>query len=86
LGKKDKNQVAIKMTNNTHIWIWLQNGSLMKAVLDTDEGVLRIFDENDNLVLKRTGLNKLLVKQIEECIIKYGAKRLDAHAEPFKFL
>jgi small nuclear ribonucleoprotein (snRNP)-like protein len=86
LGKKDKNQVAIKMTNNTHIWIWLQNGSLMKAVLDTDEGVLRIFDENDNLVLKRTGLNKMLVKQIEECIIKYGAKRLDAHAEPFKFL
>ena len=75
------------MTNsNVHIWIWLQNGKLMKAVLNTDEGILRIFDENDNLVLKRTGLNKGLVKKIEECIIKYGAKRLDAHAEPFKFL
>ena len=74
------------MTNNTHIWIWLQNGSLMKAILDTDEGILRIFDENDRLVLKRTGLNKQLVKQIEECIIKYGAKRLDPHEEPFTFL
>lgn len=74
------------MTGNVHIWIWLQNGNLMKAILNADEGVLRIFDENDNLVLKRTGLNKMLVKQIEECIIRYGAKRLDAHAEPFKFL
>lgn len=74
------------MTNNTHIWIWLQNRSIMKAILDTEEGILRIFDENDNLVLKRTGLNKQLIKQIEVCIIRYGAKRLDAHEEPFKFL
>ena len=49
------------MTNNTHIWIWLQNRNIMKAILDTEEGVLRIFDENDNLVLKRTGLNKQLM-------------------------
>jgi len=75
------------MTNgNVHIWIWLQNNKIMKAVLNTDEGILRIFDENDQLVLKRTGLNKVLVKKIEECIVKYGAKRLNAHAEPFKFL
>jgi hypothetical protein len=75
------------MTNSkVHIWIWLQNGNLMKAILNTDEGILRIFDDNDNLILRRTGLSKLQVKQVEECIIKYGAKRLDAHAEPFKFL
>lgn len=74
------------MTNNTHIWIWLQNRNIMKAILDTEEGILRIFDENDNLVLKRTGLNKQLIKQIEVYIIRYGARRLDAHEEPFKFL
>jgi len=73
-------------TENVHIWIWLQNNKIMKAILNTDEGILRIFDENDQLILKRTGLNKVLVKKIEECIIKYGAKRLDKHAEPFKFL
>jgi len=74
------------MTNNTQIWIWLQNGSIMKAILDKEEGILRIFNENDNLLLKRTGLSKHLIKQIEVCIIRYGAKRLDAHEEPFKFL
>jgi hypothetical protein len=75
------------MTNkNVNIWIWLQNGKLVKAILNSDDGILRIYNENDTLILKRTGLNKLEVKQIEICIIKYGAKKLDKHAEPFKFL
>lgn len=69
-----------------HIWIWLQNGKPMKAILCSDEGTLRIYDENDQLILKRTGLNKIQIKQIEVNIIKYGAKKLDQHAEPFKFL
>ena len=75
------------MTNqNVNIWIWLQNGKLMKAILNEEDGILRIFDEHDTLILKRTGLNKFQVKQIENTIIKYGAKKLDKHAEPFKFL
>lgn len=71
---------------HVNIWIWLQNGKLVKAVLNSDEGTLKIYDQNDNLILKRTGLNKLQVKQIENYILKYGAKKLSAHAEPFKFL
>ena len=75
------------MTNkNANIWIWLQNGRIMKAISSVDEGTLKIYDEDDNLILKRTGLNKVQVKQIETTIIKYGAKRLNKHAEPFKFL
>lgn len=75
----------MKQTNKS-IWIWLQNGKLVKAILCADEGTLKIYDENDNLVLRRTGLNKLQVKQIENTIIKYGAKKLSERAEPFKFL
>ena len=71
---------------NVNIWIWLQNGRLMKAISNPVDGTIRIYDENDNLVLKRTGLNRQQVKQIECYIIKYGAKKLDKHAEPFKFL
>ena len=74
------------MAKNVNIWIWLQNGKIVKAISNVDEGTIKIYDENDNLILKRTGLNKLQVKQIENTIIKYGAKRLDKHAEPFKFL
>ena len=71
---------------NENIWIWLQNGKLMKAIINEEDGILRIFDDHDTLILKRTGLNKIQIKQIETCIIKYGAKKLDKHAEPFKFL
>ena len=71
---------------NVNIWIWLQNGKLMKAILNEEDGILRIFDEYDTLILKRTGLNRIQIKQIESCIIKYGAKKLDKQAEPFKFL
>ena len=69
-----------------NIWIWLQNGEIYKAISNTEDGTIRIYDEQDNLILKRTGLNKIQVKQIEHLIIKYGAKKLDQHAKPFKFL
>jgi len=71
---------------NVNIWIWLQNGGIIKAISSVEDGTLKIYDENDRLILKRTGLNKLQVKQIERTIIKYGAKRLGKHAKPFKFL
>ena len=71
---------------NVHIWIWLQEGKMMKAILDLDTCILKILDEDDNLILKRTGLNKKQVKEVEECIIKYGAKRLDGHTQSFRYL
>ena len=74
------------MHKNVNIWIWLQNGKLLKAISSVDDGTLQIYDEQDNLILKRTGLTKIQVKQIEHMIIKYGAKKLNPHAEPFKFL
>ena len=62
-------------TKNQNIWIWLQNDRVMKAILDIDEGTVKIYDENDNLILKRTGLNKVQIKQIENYILQYGAKK-----------
>ena len=71
---------------NLHIWIWLQNGKIIKAITNAEEGTLKIFDENDCLIMKRVGLNKLQIKEIENNIIKYGAKELNTTAEPFRFL
>lgn len=71
---------------NANIWIWLQNGRLMKAISCVDDGTLKIYDQYDNLILKRTGLNKFQVKQVEKTIIKYGAKKISKHEGPFKFL
>jgi len=69
-----------------NIWIWLQNGEIYKAISNVENGTIQVYDEQDNLVLKRTGLTQIQVKQIEHIILKYGAKKLDRHAEPFKFL
>lgn len=69
-----------------NIWIWLQNGEIYKAISNVENGTIQVYDEQDNLVMKRTGLTQIQVKQIEHIILKYGAKKLDQHAEPFKFL
>ena len=74
------------MTKNVNIWIWLQNNRLMKAVLDSDSGILKIYDEDDKLILKRTGLSKKEIKEVESCIVRYGAKRLDGQTQSFRFL
>ena len=71
---------------DTHIWIWIENGKILKAISSVEEGTLRIYDENDYLIMKRTGLNRYQVKEIEINLIIYGAKRLSKQAEPFKFL
>ena len=71
---------------NVNIWIWLQNGKIFKAISSVEDGTIKIYGENDNLILKRTGLTKFQVKQIENNIIKYGAKKLNQRAEPFKYL
>ena len=73
-------------TKNVNIWIWLQNSKIIKAISSVDKGTVRIYDENDNLILVRTGMTKLQVKKIENNISRYGAKRLNQHAEPFRFL
>lgn len=71
---------------NINIWIWLQNGRLVKAISCAEDGTLRIYDQDDNLILKRTGLNQREVKLIENQILKYGAIKLNKSEQPFRYL
>jgi hypothetical protein len=68
------------------IWFWIQNGEVYKSISSPEEGTICIYNQQDTLILKRTGLSKVQVKKIEENIIKYGAKKLQSNAEPFRFL
>jgi len=74
------------MLKNVNIWVWLQNNNIVKVISNADEGTIKIYDESDNLILKRTGLSKIQVKQIENNIIKYGAKKLNRPADAFRYL
>ena len=69
-----------------NIWVWIQNNRVIKAISCVDDGTIKIYDENDNLILNRTGLTRIQVKQIENNILRYGAKKLSQHAGPFRFL
>jgi len=75
------------MTNkNVNIWVWIQNGRIIKAISCVEDGIIKIYDENDNLILQRNGLTRIQVKQIENNILKYGAKKLNQHSRPFRYL
>jgi hypothetical protein len=73
-------------TKDVKIWIWVQNNRILKAISNREAGTLTIYDECDNIILRRTGLSKQQVKTIELILASYNMKRLDDHKEPFTYL
>ena len=72
---------------NAKIWIWVYNGRVMKAISQKETGTLTIYDEHDNILIKRTGLTPAQIKKIECVLSTSGAKRMDEHkGEPFTYL
>lgn len=69
-----------------HVWMWIQNGKIFKAILSPADGIIKVYDKHDRLLLKRTGLNKIEVKKIERTIIKFNRNKFNKNAEPFRFL
>lgn len=74
------------MTSKASIHVWVQNGKIFKSVSYVKEGEIFIYDENEKLLLKRSGLSKLQIKQIETYIKRYGLKKLPKNGGPFKYL
>jgi len=68
------------------IWIWVQHEKILKAILNKEAGTLTIYDECDNIILRRTGISKQQVKTIELIFATYNLKRIDDHKEPFTYL
>jgi hypothetical protein len=68
------------------IWIWVQNNRILKAISNKEAGTLTIYDESDNIILRRTGLSKQQIKTIELILTTYNLKRIDDHKEPFTYL
>jgi hypothetical protein len=74
------------INKNVKTWIWMQNNRLIKAALNQNSGTLTIYDEYDNILLRRTGLTKQQVKNIEIIFSNHCIKRVDDHREPFTYL
>ena len=73
-------------SNNMKIWIWIHNGRVLKAVARPGDGTFTIYDEHDTILIKRTGLTPAHIKKIEVALSSSGAKRVDGHREPFRYL
>jgi hypothetical protein len=71
---------------NVHIWVWVHGHSVWKAVYDLGKRTLAIYNEYDELLIRRTGLTEQQIKVIEQSLLCIGAKRIDDHKEPYTYL
>lgn len=68
------------------IWIWVHNNRILKAISNKDSGIISIYDECDNIILRRTGLTKQQVKTIELFFAAYALNKIGDRKEPFTYL
>jgi hypothetical protein len=73
-------------TKNARIWLWLQENILHKAVYSPMDRILIVYNEHDEIILKRTGITPEQLTSLEEIFLQLGAKRIDGHKEPFTYL
>ena len=69
-----------------YIWIWFQENKLFKAIYNHHEKNLSIYNENDQIIIKRKGLTVNQINKINIIFCNKGAKRIDGKKEPFTFL
>ena len=71
---------------NVHIWVWMHGHAVWKAIYDLNKRTLAVYNERDELLIKRSGLNEQQLKTIEHAFACIGAKRIDDHKQPFTYL
>lgn len=69
-----------------HIWVWMHENSLYKAVYSVCEQLLVVYNERGEIILKRKGVTPDQFLRLEALFMSMGAKRLDGHKEPFTYL
>ena len=65
------------LSNDVIAWMWVQDEKLLKAVYHKNKKTLIIFDEEDNIILKRVGVEASHIKKIELIFLSKGAQRMD---------
>jgi hypothetical protein len=79
-------RILMATNSSIKIWIWVQNYRVLKAISNQEAGTLTIYDEYDNILIRRIGLSKQQVKVLETLLSNFNVKRLDDHKEPYTYL
>jgi hypothetical protein len=77
------NDMTIK---GVKIWIWVQHNRILKAISNQEAGTITIYDENDIIILRRTGLSKQQIKALELIFATFSISRVNDKKEPFTYL
>ena len=55
-------------------WKWTQPGiGTWRVISDLDKGTITVYDENDKLIIEKTGLNKEAIEIIEKNFLELVA-------------
>jgi hypothetical protein len=71
---------------NTRVWIWMEEYAVQKAVYNPGNRTLIVYNEQDEIILKRTGISLKQLPSLEALFFHFGAKRIDGQKEPFTYL
>jgi hypothetical protein len=69
-----------------HIWIWLENQTLYKAVYNPTNCSFIVYNEYDEILLKHTGISSQQISKIEGILVRLGARNLNKIRDPFLYL
>jgi len=69
------------MTEKTlHVWIWIYNDCVYKAISCPEEGTITVFDDTDHILIKRTGLTPAQIKKVEFVFSSAGTKTISGQS------
>jgi len=71
---------------DSKIWIWTENNKLFKAVYGSSDGCLTIYNECDEILIRRKHVTPYQMNAIEIVLSKKHAKRIDNCKEPFTYV
>ncbi len=71
---------------DSKIWIWTENNKLFKAVYGSSEGCLTIYNECDEILIRRKHVTPYQMNAIEIVFSRKDAKRIDNCKEPFTYV
>ena len=69
-----------------HIWVWMHENRMHKAVYSVYDQLLVVYNDQEEIILKRKGVTLEQFLRLEALFVSVGAKRLDGHKEPFTIL
>jgi hypothetical protein len=76
----------MNIKSSKHVWVWMQENSVHKAVYSVCEQLLIVYNEREEIILTRKGVTLEQFLRLEALFMSMGAKCLDGHEAPFTYL